>query len=127
MDDDAVDELDVQTNFNIAHDIGVSKTNEAMKLTFELNVINLLNNDSPLAYNPNPFAGTSEFLTFQVPKTVNAAGVDWPTVMGGYDPIAEGNSENASGKATIVYNNRYGLPFLFQNRRTLRLSMTFTF
>ncbi|MBZ5661713.1 MAG: TonB-dependent receptor [Acidobacteriia bacterium] len=116
-----------QTNFNIAHDIGVSKTNEAMKLTFELNVINLLNNDSPLAYNPNPFAGTSEFLTFQVPKTVNAAGVDWPTVMGGYDPIAEGNSENASGKATIVYNNRYGLPFLFQNRRTLRLSMTFTF
>jgi outer membrane receptor protein involved in Fe transport len=115
----------VQTNFNIGHDIGVSKSNEAMKLTFELNVINLFNNDSPLAYNPNPFAGTNEWLKF--PSMANAAGTDFLTALKGYDPIAVGNSEAAAGTATIIYNNRYGLPFLFQNRRTLRLTVGFTF
>ena len=132
-----------QTNFNIAHDIGINKNNEAQKLTFELNVINLLNNASPLAYNPNPFAGTNEWLTFAVPKTQSPAGIDFPTVLGGFNPITEANFEATvpdlpnpnpppatitdPRKATLIYNNRYVLPFLFQNRRSMRLSVTFTF
>ena len=124
-----------QTNFNIAHDISINKNNEAQKLTFELNVINLLNNDSPLAYNPNPFASTNEWLKFYT--AANAANIDFPTVLGGFNPITEGNFEATvpplpggaadPRHANIIYNNRYGLPFLFQNRRSMRLSVTFTF
>jgi outer membrane receptor protein involved in Fe transport len=115
----------VQTNFNIGHDVGISKSNEAMKLTFELNIINLFNNDSPLAYNPNPFASTNEWLKF--PSAANAAGTDFLTALTGYNPLAVGNSEAAAKTATIIYNNRYGLPFLFQNRRALRFTVGFTF
>jgi hypothetical protein len=42
--------------------------------------------------------------------------------MTGYDAGAE-----ATAQGDIVYNSRYGLPFLFQPARTLRLGVRFTF
>jgi hypothetical protein len=113
----------VQTDLNLGHDIFVNKSNENMKMSFEINVTNLFNNNTPLAYNPNPFA-TNEWLKF--PSTANDAGVDFKKMMSGYDPIATANSLVAAG-TTIIYNNRYGKPLMFQNRRTVRLSVNFNF
>jgi len=86
-----------------------------------MNITNLFNNDSPLSYNTNPFAGPSagnEFLAFPAPK---GAVANFATALTGYDPIAAANLQG------LTYNNRYGLPFLFQNRRTMRLTVSFTF
>jgi hypothetical protein len=113
-----------QTDFNLSHEIGVSKTNEAMKLGFEWTVTNLFNQASILAYNPNPFsvAAGSEWLDFST--SANIVGTDFLQAMTGYDPIAVGNSQTSS---PIIYNNRYGLPILFQTRRTMRMGIRFTF
>jgi hypothetical protein len=107
------------TDFNFGHQFGVSKTNEAMKLGFEWNVLNLFNNDSVLAVNPNPFAHANEWLAFN--SKANWAGYDFQTALTGYDPVARANSQSK------VLNNQYGLPFLFQNRRTMRMAVRFTF
>jgi hypothetical protein len=115
-----------QTDFNLSHELGVSKSNEAMKLGFEWNVTNLFNQASILAYNPNPFSPTagSEYLGFD--SSANIVGTNFLQAMTGYDPIAVGNAQNATG-GPIIYNNRYGLPVLFQTRRTMRMAIRFTF
>jgi hypothetical protein len=115
----------VQTDLNIGQDFNVSKSNEEMKLSIEMNVTNLFNNNTPLVFNPNPFASTNEWLKF--PSTANDAGTDFKAMMSGYDPIQRANAEAAAGISTLIYNNRYGKPLLFQNRRTIRLSVNFNF
>ena len=146
-----------QTDLNIVHEIGVSKSNEAMKVQFEFNVTNAFNNASILAVNPNPFGGATnaEFLKFDASPTSSGAGIkpaltyNFPAALGGYDPIALINGE-ANGTSslslacagcstvggspatsptsnTLVYNNRYGQPILYQNRRTMRIAIRFTF
>jgi hypothetical protein len=122
-----------RSDFNIVHEIGVSKSNEAMKMAFEWNVTNLFNNDSVLSFNPNPLAGpaNSEYLRFNT--TANASGTNFAAGMNGYDPIvlinaeAAGTSSFATGSQTLILNNRYGLPILTQGRRTMRLTLRFTF
>jgi hypothetical protein len=109
----------LETDFNFGHQFSVSKTNEAMKLGFEWNVLNLFNNDSVLAVNPNPFAQANEWLAFD--STANWAGYDFLTALTGYDPVARANAQ------TRTLNSQYGLPFLFQNRRTMRMAIRFTF
>jgi len=109
----------LETDFNFSHTFGVSKTNEAMKLRFEWNVLNLFNNASILSYEPNPFAQGNEWLPFT--STANVAGYDFQTALTGYDPIATANSQG------LTLNSRYGLPFLYQNRRTMRMTLRFTF
>ena len=47
-----------QTDFNFGHEIKVSKTREAMRLKFEWNVLNLLDQGSVLQYQPNPTVGS---------------------------------------------------------------------
>jgi hypothetical protein len=108
-----------QTDFNFGHTFSVSKTNEAMKLGFEWNVLNLLNNDSVLAVNPNPLAQGNEWLAFS--SNANWAGYDFQTALTGYDPVARANTQ------TKTLNSQYGLPFLFQNRRSMRMAIRFTF
>jgi hypothetical protein len=108
-----------ETDFNFSHQFSVSKTNEAMKLRFEWNVLNLFNNDSILAVDPNPFAQATEWLAF--PSTANAAGYDFLTALKGYDPVAMANSQS------LVLSGTYGKPFLFQNRRNMRMTLRFVF
>lgn len=109
--------LYTQTDLNFGHSFHVSKTNEAMKIGFELNVSNLLNQHAIMSYAPNPLAQGNEFL-------VNSA--DHSLFLTGYDPIAKANEE-AVGGANRVYNNQYGKPWLFQGARNMRLAVRFTF
>jgi hypothetical protein len=108
-----------ETDVNFVHQFSVSKTNEAMKLGFEWNVLNLLNNASVLSVDPNPFAQFNEWLSFT--STANASGYDFLTALKGYDPVARANAQG------LTLNSHYGLPFLIQNRRSMRMAVRFTF
>jgi len=45
-----------QTDFNLTHEIPVSRTHEAMRLKFEANISNLFNNRDATAFNENVIA-----------------------------------------------------------------------
>jgi hypothetical protein len=107
-----------QTDLSFSPSFKVSKTNEAMRLTFELNAVNLFNQHAVLSVYPNPFARGTEWLAF--PST-NALGTNVQKFLTGYNVAAEATAEN------LVVNSKYGLPFLFQNARNLRLGVKFTF
>jgi Carboxypeptidase regulatory-like domain/TonB-dependent Receptor Plug Domain len=109
-----------QTDFNLGHSFGVSKTREAMRLGFEFNVLNLLNQHAVLAVNPNPFGRNNEWLSFKTAG--NALGTDVNKFLTGYDLAGESTAQGG-----MVVNSRYGLPFLFQNSRSVRLGVRFTF
>jgi Carboxypeptidase regulatory-like domain/TonB-dependent Receptor Plug Domain len=114
--------LYTQTDFSLGHAFRVSKSNEAMKLAFEFNALNLLNQHAIMSYTPNPFGRNNQWLSFKVPKTVNPLGTDVQKFLTGYNLAAE-----ATAQGGMVRNSRYGLPFLFQNSRTLRLGVRFVF
>ena len=114
-----------QTDLNFAHELKVSKTNELMRLRFEWNVLNLLNQDSVLQYQPNPTLG-GQNITIKDPT--NQTGIDFKTMMTGWDPIAAANANGVYNVgAPLTLANRYGHPFLFQTRRTMRMGIRFTF
>jgi hypothetical protein len=111
--------LYTQTDFSLIHAFKVSKTNEAMRLAFEFNALNILNQHAIMSYTPNPFGRNNQWLGFTT--TANPLGTDVQKFMTGYDVAAEATAEG------LVQNSRYGLPFLFQSARTLRLGVRFTF
>jgi hypothetical protein len=112
--------LYTQTDFSLVHAFKVSKSNEAMRLAFEFNATNLLNQHAVMSYAPNPFGRGNEWLSFATKS--NALGTDVQKFLTGYDLAAESTAQGG-----MVVNSRYGLPFLFQNARTLRLGVRFTF
>jgi outer membrane receptor protein involved in Fe transport len=111
--------LYTQTDFNFGHSFHVSKTNEAMRLGFEFNVSNLLNQRAVLSYNPTPLAQGNEFIqSFTMLQSLT-----------GYDPIATANAEahDPVSPKNRVLNSQYGKPFIFQGGRTMRMAVRFTF
>jgi len=108
-----------QTDFNFGHAFRVSKTNEAMRLAFEFNAINLFNQHAVMSVSPNPFGRGNQYLKF---SDSSPSGVDVQKFLTGYDVAAE-----ATAQGGIIQNSRYGLPFLFQNARTMRLGIRFIF
>jgi hypothetical protein len=113
--------LYTQTDLNLGHSFKVSKTNEAMRLGFELNVANALNQHAILAVSPNPFGRGNEWLSFTDP-TNKTLGYNVQKFLTGYDLAAEANAQGG-----MVKNSRYNTPILLQNARTLRLAVRFTF
>ena len=112
--------LYTQTDFSLGHSFKVNKTNEAMRMAFEFNAINLLNQHAVMSYLPNPFGRNNEWLSFST--TANPLGTNVQKFLTGYDVAAE-----ATAQGNMVLNSRYGKPFLFQSARTLRLGVRFTF
>jgi hypothetical protein len=110
-----------QTDFSLSPSFKVSKSNEAMRLAFEVNVTNIFNQHAVMSYNPNPFGRNNEWLKFPVAASVNPLKTDFNKFLTGYDPIAAANGQS------LILNSRYGLPFLFQGSRTMRLGVRFTF
>jgi len=111
------------TDLNFGHQFRVSKNNEAMRLGFELNVANLFNQASVLAVNPIPFQGADTTVT---PRT-SAGAIDWTTLLKGWNPIAAANAQDYNITSPMIFNARYGLPYLFQTRRNMRIAIRFTF
>jgi len=108
-----------QTDVNLGHSFKVSKTNEALRMAFEVSAINLLNQHAMLSVSPNPFAQGNQYLTF---TDSSPLGTDVKKFLTGYDVAAE-----ATAQGGMIKNSRYGVPFLFQNARTLRLGVRFIF
>jgi hypothetical protein len=109
--------LYTQTDFSLGPSFKVNKTNEAMRLAFEVNVTNIFNQHAVMSYNPNPFS-VGQWINF---PSSNALQTDVQKFLTGYDPAAQANAQG------LILNSRYGLPFLFQSSRTMRLGVRFTF
>ncbi len=113
-----------QSDFNFHHSLKVSKSNEALRLAFEATFLNLFNQGTVLSVFPSPLAAS-----FLKPTSTDPYGVNYSILLGGYDPFAAANA-TAPGFTTntpLTVSNRYGLPFLFQTRRTIRLAVRFSF
>ncbi|MGB7847252.1 MAG: carboxypeptidase regulatory-like domain-containing protein [Candidatus Acidiferrum sp.] len=112
--------LYTQTDLSLAHGFKVSKTNEAMRLTFEFDAYNLLNQHAVLSVSPDPFHGTNQYLKFADPT--NPAGANVSKFLTGYDVAAE-----ATAQGNMILSSHYGLPILLQSARTMRLGVRFNF
>lgn len=107
-----------QTDLNLSHEIHVNRSNETQVLGFELNVLNVLNQHSPIYYNQNMIRSGS-----LKPAEFADGSVDYKTLMTGYKYL---NAANATG-GTATVNSLYGLPYGWQDGRTMRLKVRFTF
>lgn len=135
-----------QTDFSVRHQIHVSKTHEAMTLGFEANAYNLLNQHAVTALRDTPFASTQ----ISTPRVggVNTGRTDWHGLLDqGWNYVATANliprnltdaskdcpstpnSANCTsgGAGFKALSSLYGQPQLWQDGRTLRLAVKFTF
>jgi hypothetical protein len=108
----------INTDFSFKQEFKPNKSNEAMRVSLEWNVLNLFNQHSVLVINPVPLAGGD---TVTIASNSNASGVDWNALLTGWDYIA------VSNKGGKVLSSRYGLPNLFQGSRTMRFILSFKF
>jgi len=130
-----------QSDITIAHEIKVSKTSENLRLGFEWNVQNLLNQHSPLAYWTGPISGRFNGVfpatasaggttpdPFPCASCVggdgvnNPSGIDWKAFFTGWDYIGVTNATSG-----LRLDPRYGQPVVFQVARNMRFKIKFTF
>jgi hypothetical protein len=118
-----------QSDFNVSQDFHVSKTNERMVARVAAECFNCLNQHSPTIFDQNLIrtsglnpatCGTAG--TNCTPLAASVAGFDYGTLMSkGYDYLAAGNSQGRT------LNSLYGQATGWQNRRSMRLQVIFTF
>jgi len=106
-----------QSDLNFVHNIHVSKTNEAMRVTLEANIINVFNQHSILNYQNSMLRSGS---TCPPPGGCGTPNYD-ALMHSGWDYIAAANTNKN------VLSGTYGLPNLFQTGRTMRFNMGFSF
>jgi hypothetical protein len=115
----------LQTDMSLKHDVKVNKSNEAMRVSFEIQVFNIFNQHSVTLINQNlvrtgsisPDSCTS---TGGCPGT-NLSGIDYKALLAGYDWIAVSNS------SARILNSLYGLPYGWQDARSVRMQIKFVF
>ena len=115
-----------QTDLSVKHEI---KVKESMRLQFEINALNALNQHSAVAYNEIVIAGSQLISPTRPSRFSGDPQVDWAKVMTNYNYVDALNGKGAfAGVQTpVTLANRYGLPQLFQLARNIRLSARFTF
>ncbi len=130
-----------QSDITIKHEMKVSKNNENLRLVFEWNVQNLLNQRSPLAYWTGPISGRFNGVfpgTASAGGTTpdpfpcascaggdgvnNPSGIDWKAFFTGWDYIGVTNATPG-----LRLDPRYGQPVVFQGARNMRFKIKFTF
>ncbi|MFI5058499.1 MAG: carboxypeptidase regulatory-like domain-containing protein [Candidatus Acidiferrales bacterium] len=113
-----------QSDFNIGHRI---KVGEHQSIGFEASAFNLLNQRSVTAF----YQGMNS-VNFQTPL-VPAAGLGlssgaalYQTLESGYNPQTWING-NGGAVSRVIKSSWYGQPFLYQNARSIRFTMRYTF
>jgi hypothetical protein len=115
----------IQTDLSVHHSIPM---HEGMRMEFEGNVINLLNQRSVLGVYE--FVVPTSYLSPTRPSRFPGdPQVDWGKVMNGYNYIDALNGAGAFAgvQSKLTLASRYGMPNSFQTGRTLRLAMRFVF
>jgi hypothetical protein len=114
-----------QTDLLLTHELKVSKNNEALRLGFEFNALNVFNQHHVLRLANVPTIGTYEV----VYPTTASGSEDWLAMTKtGYNYIDGINGVGAfAGNGNVLFNPMYGKPNLFQSPRTMRLAIRFKF
>lgn len=99
------------TDFSIAHEFGVSKNNEAMKLKFQFLAYNLFNGSTVLDKYKTISHQLDGYLQFDA----------YADVFKGFDTRA------MMAEQQIRQDPEYNMPTAFQSPRSLRLRLSFTF
>lgn len=112
-----------QSDLNFVHELKVSKTHEQMRLGFEANVVNLFNQHAATAFGSQI---TDDFCcaidpALHVPAST-VSGFDYPTMLKyGFNWVDEFNNEG------MIKASAYGLEQAWQNPRSFRFKIKFTF
>jgi outer membrane receptor protein involved in Fe transport len=118
----------LQTDFQITHEIKVSKAHENYRLKFGANAYNLFNQRAPTAYYQFVIP-TNLINPSRAPRFSGDPGTDWGMVMNGYNytDALNGAGAFAGKQSPLTLASRYGLPQVFQTARQIRLEARFTF
>jgi hypothetical protein len=111
-----------QTSINLTHYIHVSKTHEAQRFGGEMNVGNVLNQHAAMAFNNVPITTSGTINT-----TTNPTGVDYNSLMRGFDYTAIANGSTAASNAPKIFSSQYGQANVFQAARQIRFKVAFIF
>jgi hypothetical protein len=122
------------TDLNLTHEVKVSKAHENMRLGFNLNCSNCLNQRAAIVSNPQPLATTSQYTT---PQNGSYLGWDYLSLETNFNYMALMNdkTKNLAGNYAGANTNgapntlaaRYGMPVIYQASRTVRFQVKFTF
>jgi len=125
----------VQTDLNLRHEIPFQ---EKYRLSFEANLTNLFNQRATAAVYEFGIP-TNTIAPRRASRFPGDPAYDWGKVMNGYNYIdalngtgAFAGTVNNVAKGTVIQPpttlaSRYGMPSLFQQARTIRLQVRFTF
>ena len=115
----------IQSDASFRQEFKLNKSNEAQVLTFEASVINLFNQHSATGfYSQLDSAFTQSFLAPGGAFSYSAFEhpYDWKSLLS--------NTTGLTGPdagAPLIANSQYGKPFIWQNPRSMRLAVRFTF
>jgi len=106
----------------------VSKTHEAMRLKFEANITNLLNNHTATAFNENVIA-TGLINPTRASRFNGDPRTDWGKVMNGFNFVdaLNGTATFAGVQSPRTLASRYGMATVFQGARNMQLAIRFIF
>jgi hypothetical protein len=115
----------IQSDASFRQEFKINKSNEAQVLTFEANVLNLFNQHSATGYYSQLDSAFTQ--SFLVPGGAFSYSAfehpyDWKALLS--------NSTGLTGPdagPALIANSQYGKPFIWQNPRSLRLAVRFTF
>jgi hypothetical protein len=123
------------SDLSLTHEVGVSKSNEALRLSFGLNVFNLFNQHAPITLYNSPLA--AGYVT-PIATDANALlGWDYLSMMNSFDYMGIMNNKsvdssgnyngpNTNGRPNVLAS-RYGQPVFYQTARAMRLQIKFIF
>lgn len=118
-----------QTDVSVAHSLHVSKSNEALKIGFEIDVFNLFNQKSTTYINQNlirtSYINPTPCTTTLACPATNISGIDYKALLAGYNYVSVANT-GATATSRIL-NSLYGMPYGWQSPREVRFKVKFTF
>jgi hypothetical protein len=117
-----------QTDANLSHSIKVNKNNEHQVLSFNANIINLLNQHAVTAYWAG-FNSNAYDSAFYPPGAgcANPAACNIADGAAFYQAAETGyNAQATAVSSGVVLNSHYGSPNLWQTSRNIRLGAQFT-
>lgn len=125
-----------QSDMQLSHEIKVNKNNEAQVLGFEVNVTNLFNQRSVTAYwdgvnslaNNRAIDPSGHYLFSPGNQQTYMSPYDWvSTFNNNYIHYDNGDGTFTDLPRPVIASSWYGKPYLYQQSRSIRLQVRFTF